>query len=198
MGKISLSHDEFITILAEASQIVNNTPLWSISFDPDDPAPLSPAMLLTLRSQPSPITGEDYSEKDLLAYGKRRYRRSQYLSQQFCIRWKNENLSIFTKRHKWRVRKPCMRGGNVVLIRNKQAPRNHWRLGRVLKVNVSTDDLVRSVILRLAPSKGSTKPRSLVRPISELVLLVPHASHRCPFYPSCHSQDGGGVSSTST
>ena len=39
MGPRRLSFDEFSTFLAEASQILNNTPLWGISPDPSDPTP---------------------------------------------------------------------------------------------------------------------------------------------------------------
>ena len=198
MGCKGFSHDEFITILAECSQIVNNTPLWYISSHPDDPAPLSPAMLLTLRSVPNPPLIEEYSEKDLMAYGQRRYRRSQYVSQQFWNRWKNEYLQTLTKRHKWRNRQPCVTVDDIVLIRDKQAPRNHWPLGRVVDVKLSQDSLVRSVMLKLAPAKGSNKPRTLVRPISELVLLVPSSSHQCSFVNPSEDHCGGGVSSTHT
>ncbi|KAA0189242.1 hypothetical protein HAZT_HAZT003628 [Hyalella azteca] len=86
LGPRSLSRDEFTTFLAEATSIVNNTPLSDISEDPNDPVPLSPAMLLTLKSCPNPTTLEEYTERDILAYGKRRWRQIQYLAEQFWIR----------------------------------------------------------------------------------------------------------------
>ena len=65
MEKRYLSYDEFITLLAEASQIVNNSPLWSVPSSPNDPMPLSPAMLLTLHNEPNPASRESYSNKDI-------------------------------------------------------------------------------------------------------------------------------------
>ena len=64
-GKHNISRDEFATIIQEAVSIVNNTPLWEVSSDPNDPCPLSPANLLTLKEEPNPSTGE-YNENDLL------------------------------------------------------------------------------------------------------------------------------------
>ncbi|KAA0189324.1 hypothetical protein HAZT_HAZT008843 [Hyalella azteca] len=80
-GKRSLSRDEFTTFLAEATSVVNNTPLSFISEDQYDPVPLSPAMLLTLKSCPNPAPLEDYTERDILAYGKGRWRRIQYFAE---------------------------------------------------------------------------------------------------------------------
>ena len=45
--------------------MVNNTPLWAVSSDPDDPLPLSPAMLLTLREQPNADPRDTSTESDL-------------------------------------------------------------------------------------------------------------------------------------
>ena len=196
MEKRYLSHDEFTTLLAEASQIVNNSPLWSVPSSPNDPMPLSPAMLLTLHDEPNPAPCESYSDKDILAYGPRRYRRVQYLSNQFWVRWRTEFLHTLTKRHKWKSKQSCISVGDVVLMRDRQSPRNHWPMGRISNVKTSDDGLVRSVTLTLPPLPGGSKPRSLNRPICELVLLVPHISHACPFNPASPRQDGGGVSRT--
>ena len=48
LGQRCLTRDEFHTSLVEASAIVNCTPLWEVSSDPEAPQPLCPAMILTL------------------------------------------------------------------------------------------------------------------------------------------------------
>ena len=159
MEKRYLSYDEFITLLAETSQIVNNSPLWSVPSSPNDPMPLSPAMLLTLHNEPNPAPRESYSDKDILAYGPRRYRRVQYLGNQFWVRWRTEYLHTLTGRHKWKSRQSCISVGDVVLMRDKQSPRNHWPMARVSNVKTSDDGLVRSVTLTLPPLPGGPKPR---------------------------------------
>ena len=72
---------------------------------------------------------------------------------------------------------PCVAVGDVVLLRDRDAPRNVWPLARVREVLASEDSLVRSVILHV-PSAGSTGSL-LKRCISDLVLLLPSGSHRC-------------------
>ena len=173
-----LSRDEFTTFMAEAAAIVNNTPLWSNPNHPNDPVPLSPAMLLTLRDFPNPAPRESFSEKDLASYGERRYRRIQYLSDQFWGRWRAEYIQTLSKRHKWKTRKACLRAGDVVLLRDKQVPRNEWPMGIVAHAKVSSDGLVRSATIRLPPLRGGS-PRSMERAISDLVLLVPAGEHGC-------------------
>ena len=169
-----LSRDEFHTLLAEAASVVNNTPLWSVSPNPNDPTPLTPNMLLTLKSSnPNQVPSkESFNDEDLLSYGPKRFRRIQYLSDQFWVRWRREYLHTLTHRQKWKRLKTCIKIGDVVLMRDKQVARNHWPLARVSDVKRGDDGLVRSVSLRLHSSSSKDGTRFLDRPISELVLLV--------------------------
>ena len=169
LGPRSISRDEFTTFLAEATSIVNNTPLSDISEDPNDPVPLSPAMLLTLKSCPNPATLEDYTERDILAYGKRRWRRIQYLAEQFWIRWRKEYIQNLQPRRKWLHQKPSLKTGDVVLVRNLAMKRNHWPIGRVMETKCSADGRVRTATIRVG-TPGNF--RSFLRPITELVLLM--------------------------
>ena len=157
---------------------MNNTPLWPGSEDPNDPQLLSPAMIMTLKEVPNPPSIETFSEKDILAYGPRRYRRVQALSESFWRRWSEEYLSTLYARHKWRKVRPCINEGDLVLIRTKNAPRNSWNPGRVSSVRVSSDGLVRSVSLIIPPLAGSTATRTIERAISDLVLLLPASSRQ--------------------
>lgn len=165
LGKRSLSRDEFSTLLQEAASIVNNTPLWEVSNLPDDPAPLTPAALITMKETTSPHV-DNFSEIDLLAYGKNRWRRVQYLSEQFWIRWRRDYIQNLQSRNKWKSKVKSISVGDVVLIRNKTEKRNCWPLAKVLSVVKSADGLVRSVQLKLQSSKV------LYRSIHDLVLLV--------------------------
>ena len=183
-GKGGVSRDEFRTILAEAASIVNNTPLGYIPDHPDDPVPLSPAVLLTLRDCPNPAPPELYGGEDALHYASKRYHRAQHLAEQFWRSWREEYLLTLTRRHKWKVKKRCITVGDVVLIRDDRLQRNHWPMGRVVSVDLGRDDLVRSVELKTANS-GS---RPLRRPITKLVLLVPHENHNCEYHPASDTE----------
>ena len=54
LGSRKLSRDELYTLFQEAACIINNTPLYEISNCPNDPFPITPSMLLTLKDNPNP------------------------------------------------------------------------------------------------------------------------------------------------
>ena len=168
-----ISRDEFITFLAEAASIVNSTPLWTPSNDPNDPSPLTPQMLLTLRRADEFHTLDDYTPEDILSYGPKRYRRVQYLASQFWNRWRKEYLHSLTIRQKWRRPSPCIQEGDLVLIKDKNLARNHWPMAKVRSTKPSSDGRIRNVTLTLPPLPGRTNMRSLDRAIQDLVLLIP-------------------------
>ena len=121
-----LSRDEFHTLLQQSAAIVNNTPLWGVSSSPDDPAPLTPVALLTMKEEPADINIDSFTEKDLMAYGTRRWRRTQYLADEFFKRWRTYYLQDLQQRNKWHKRKDQVNVGDVVIVRDKNLPRNSW------------------------------------------------------------------------
>lgn len=162
-----LSREEFHTLLQEASSIVNRTPLYEVSADPLDPFPITPDMLLTLKDNPHSSPPEDFTEKDLFSYGKRRWRRVQYLSDQFWSRWRRHYVNTLQERRKWVRPKPNLAVGDIVLMRSP-APRNKWPLARVTSVKCSPDGFVRSVDVYTPTSK-----RIFTRSVHDLVLVIP-------------------------
>lgn len=171
-GPRGLSMDEFQTLLAEASNVVNHTPLYDLTDHPDDPAPLTPHMFLTLRENCRSCDMNNITEEDLLSYGTRRWRRVKYLANQFWKRWRSEGLLDVRRRLKWKRKKTCAKPGDLVLLIQKNIPRNHWPCGRIISVNTSSDSLVRSVEVRI-PIAGKNSTKIVTRSISELVMLSP-------------------------
>ena len=108
-GNRTFSYDEFTTIIAKAADVVNNTSLWAVSADPNDPMPLTPNDLLRPRDGEPQTSQEEYSEADLLRYGRLRYRKVQYLVEQFWSRWKEEYVHSLTARRKWTTPKPSLK-----------------------------------------------------------------------------------------
>ena len=90
LGKPQLTHELLVTLLAEVSAIVNTRPIAAISSDVDDPQPLSPSMLLTLKSRPLFPPPGNFTPQDL--YARRHWKRAQYLADQFWVRWRWEYL----------------------------------------------------------------------------------------------------------
>lgn len=52
IGHQQLSHELLVTLMAEATGIVNSRPIATIPSESDEPQPLTPAMLLTMKTQP--------------------------------------------------------------------------------------------------------------------------------------------------
>ena len=173
LGPRLLTYDEFEAYAFEACSIVNSTPLWEVSEDPNDMQPLTPAMLLTLKDNPHPPPPEQFSKEDLLAYGKARWRRVQYLSEQFWVRWRRGYLDSLQERSKWTKKRANLKENDIVLLRDKNAKRNCWPMARISRVKYSKDGFVRScdVQVKKKTSKGTEKTYTYNRPISELVLL---------------------------
>ena len=171
LGGRNLSGDELSTLLWEAAAIVNDTPLWAHSEDPNDPQPLTPSMLITMKnSTDKNQEAPTYVQSDVSSYGIKRWKKVQYLADQFWSKWRNFYLQELQVRQKWTTRKECLKPGDVVILKDKNATRAHWPLGTVSTVKKSTDGLVRTVTVRL-PRLGGARHRDLERPASSVVLL---------------------------
>lgn len=160
-----LTHEVLCTLMAEISAIINARPLVPISSDPSSPILLSPAMLLTqkpgLHAPPGDFTG-----KDLL---KSQWKRVQTLANEFWARWRNEYLSTLHSRRKWHRAQRNLQPGDIVLLKQTQAPRNEWPMALVISTSPSSDGRVRKVEVRTA-SQGTSK--TYLRPISDVILLL--------------------------
>ena len=89
LGPRQFCTDTLSTFLAEAAAIINATPLTSISTLSDNQQPLTPAMLLTHKSQPHPPIPDKFEAPDVCS--RRRWRQTQFLADQFWKRWPTEN-----------------------------------------------------------------------------------------------------------
>ena len=102
-------------------------------------------------------------------YARKRWRRVQYLAEQFWLRWKREFLQNLQQRTKWNEKERNLANGDVVLVKDKELHRNDWSLGRVTEAIESEDGRVRKA--RVRTFREGTK-KIVLRPISELVLLL--------------------------
>ncbi|KAJ8027339.1 hypothetical protein HOLleu_32457 [Holothuria leucospilota] len=157
----------------EAMSIVNSRPLSPVNMlDPAAEAPLTPNHLVTMKSSsPLPPPG-NFVKEDL--YARKRWRRVQFLSEQFWSRWKREYLQNLQQRGKWNVPRRNLRVGDIVLVKDHETPRMEWPLAVVKTAEADDDGLVRRVWVRMgSKALGSRlKKLELERPIQKLVLLV--------------------------
>ena len=96
----TLDSSSLRTFMYEAMAIVNSRPLTSEHInDPLSPEPLTPNHILTMKSEIiAPPPGE-FSKEDL--YLKKRWKRVQFLANEFWTRWKKEYLLNLQQRSKW-------------------------------------------------------------------------------------------------
>ena len=157
--------DELLrTLMTEAEAVVNSRPLSCISMnDASVVEPITPSQLLTLKSTVVLPPPGKFCRPDV--YGRQRWRRVQYLANQFWTRWRREFLPSLQERRKWHHPEPNIERDDVVVVVEDDAPRNRWPLGRVVDAYTGADGLVRSVRVRIGDSEYD-------RPIHKLILLL--------------------------
>lgn len=157
--------------------VVNSRPITTLLLnDPTRPQPLTPNLLLTMKSSiilPSP---GNFVKEDL--YLRKRWRRVQYLANEFWQRWKKQYLLSLQQRQKWHKTNRNAKINDIVIIQDDTTPRNNWKLAKVTAVYPSQDGCVRKVQLLISDStlddngKKLSKPVHLIRPIQKTVTLL--------------------------
>ena len=175
-----MNDESFRTLMKEVQAIVNSRPLaLNDMSSPDSAEPLTPNHLLTMSKVllPPPVV---FIREDI--YLRKRWRRVQHLANVFWERWRKEFLQTLQLRKKWVKPQRNMLVGDIVVIKDENAPRNMWKLGRVEDAFTSEDGLVRKVKLAIATRSLDKRGRRidsvhyLERPVHKLVLI--HESDR--------------------
>ena len=76
------------------------------------------------------------------------WRRVQELIRRVWSCWMQEYLTGIGSRHKWSLPTENIKVGDVVRVIEQDAPRRHWKLGRIEGVYPGRDGLVRVVDVR--------------------------------------------------
>ncbi|PFX19006.1 hypothetical protein AWC38_SpisGene16590 [Stylophora pistillata] len=168
LGPRQLTHEILNTFMAEVTAIVDARPIAALPSDINDPQPLSPAMLLTMKTRPPGPPPGNFLPPDL--YANRRWSRVQCLADQFWLRWHREYLQNLQPRRKWYDARRDLAPGDVVLMKEDSQNRSDWPMGRVTEAIRSADGKVRKVSLRIV---REGRGKVFLRPIKELILLVP-------------------------
>ncbi|KAK3709218.1 hypothetical protein QZH41_004582 [Actinostola sp. cb2023] len=140
-----LDDESLRTFMVEAEAIVNSRPLTVESASSTDhPTPLTPSMLLTMKTKVLLPPPGVFQHADL--YSRKRWRRVQYLANEFWLRWKKEFLQTLQQRPKWIPTNRNMKIDDIVIIKEESQPRNRWQLARVADTYPGDDGLVRKVL----------------------------------------------------
>ena len=109
--------------MCEVESIVNGRPLTKVSDNPKDLEALTPNHLLLPRSGTTLPPGV-FRKEDV--YSRRRWQQVQYLSDVFWCRWLREYLPSLQERQKWTRPTVNFEVGDIVLVVDKNSPRNSW------------------------------------------------------------------------
>ena len=148
------------TLLVVAEGIINNRPLTPASDDPTDLEPLTSDHLLIHR--PARVPPGLFSKEDL--HCRKKWHQVQYLADVFWKRWTKEYLLTLRQCTKWHGPRRNVQENDLVLVIDKQRPRNNWPEGRIMETYKGTDSYVRSARVCLRDTE-------LVRPITKLCIL---------------------------
>ena len=161
LGKDLINEEVLQTVFTEAERITNSRPLTRNSSSPDDNEALTPNHFLNVRPSTN-LPAEIVQESD--RYSRKRWKQAQILANHYWKRWLREYVPSLQERQKWNQTQKNLQVGNLVLIADDNAPRNHWLLGRVTTVFPGSNGLARSAEVK---AKGSTYKR----PITKICLL---------------------------
>lgn len=165
------------TFLYEVMAIINSRPLTAEHLnDPSGPEPLTPNHILTMKSTIILPPPGQFIRDDL--YLKKRWRRVQYLANEFWTRWKGEYLLNLQSRQKWHKSRRNSKVNDIVLLQDDLAPRCEWKLARITEVHPGSDGRVRKLKLLVSDTtfdqkgKPTTKAVFLERPVQKVVTLL--------------------------
>ena len=164
-SKNPLTHEVLTTFMAEACAIINARPIVPVSTDPQSPFVLSPAALLTQKTNHTTTFAENLEIRDMY---RAQWKGVQVMANTFWQRWKDEYLSTLQKRRKWQETHEDIKNGDIILLKEKSAARNDWPMGIVTQALPGTDGKVRKAVICMTRDGTST---TLTRPITDLVLL---------------------------
>ena len=160
-----LDDEAFRTLLCEVEAIVNSRPLTVDNLSDENESPLTPNHLLTMKSKVLLPPPGVFQRADV--YCRKRWRAVQHLANDFWNRFRKEYLQVTQSRQKWNSVRRNVAVGDIVLVVEKDLPRNRWTKGRVVKVFPGDDSLVRHVDVKMAGSRSILK-----RPITKLIILI--------------------------
>ena len=164
------------TFMYEVMSIVNSRPLNVDNLnDSEGLEAITPNHLITMKSKLMPAPGV-FVETDL--YIKKRWRKVQFLANQFWQRWRKEYLLVLQQRQKWHSSNRNVKVGDIVLLHDDSVIRGQWKLCRVCETITSEDNLVRRVKIQVGDSeltkdgKRTNKTCILERPVNKITVLL--------------------------
>jgi hypothetical protein len=161
-----LTHEETLTILAEAVQKINSR---ALTWNPrPEGEPLCVQDLMLGRAKPGQAEVKFESGSKLI----KRFENVQRTQQEFWKRWIEEVFPEKLRQSKWKREKRDLKVGDIVLRKDETAAGQTYKYAKVIKVHASTDDKVRAADIEYK-LPGESVFRTTTRPIHKLILVIP-------------------------
>ncbi|XP_050527987.1 uncharacterized protein LOC126898083 [Daktulosphaira vitifoliae] len=161
VGTQMFTFEEMTTLSSRIEAVLNSRPLISLSSNPNDLTPLTPAHFIIGQSL------LDIPEPDMTSTPQNHLTRWQLirqLYQSFWKRWSTEYITTLQRRSKWYKQQPNVNIGDIVVINMPNQPPTHWKLGVVEAVHPGPDQIVRIATIRTAET-------TIKRPVVKLAVL---------------------------
>ncbi|CAI2348007.1 unnamed protein product [Caenorhabditis sp. 36 PRJEB53466] len=156
--RVLMSIEDFTTVLAECTSIVNSRPLTYVASD-DDITPLRPIDFVYPAnrfdgvmdlSSPPDTDGQSWERRYLMEH----WSQSSSITENFQRRWDKEYIQVLQERHQQSHRqtstaKATPKVGDVVLIETPMVGRTKWPIGRIVEVKTRSAKLKKGATRRI-------------------------------------------------
>lgn len=161
IGSQVTTEEVLLTVLIEVEGILNSKPLGYTSSNIADIDPVTPNYLLMGRPDSSlpPVV---YPATELM--GRRRWRQSQVLADQFWSSFIHHYLPTLQFRNKWHSEVRNISTGDVVMVVDPQVPRALWLVGKVMTTFPGSDGCIRAAEIQI-------NDKIYTRPVARLIPL---------------------------
>lgn len=151
IGNVSLTFEEFNTVLTQIESILNSRPLLPLSSDVSDLNYLTPGHFLVGTALTS------YPELDVTYKNINRMKFWQLctkLKQDFWKLWSRDYLTSLQNRPKWKYCSDNLKEGDLVIVKQKDISPLNWPMGRIVKTIPGPDGRVRVAEVRMGPKNN--------------------------------------------
>ena len=162
IGEQILTPFEFYTCLMEIANLINQRPIGRIPNDPNDGSYLCPNDLLLGRASSTVPQGPFRESRN----PRHRVEFIQKIVDSFWKRWKRDVFPTLVPRKKWIVEKRNVRVDDIVVMKDENAVRGSWTVGRVVSVYPGEDGRVRNAKIKTATSEYQ-------RPVTKIAVIHP-------------------------
>lgn len=146
MKDVTLTYEDFYSILVQVESILNSRPMYPLTEDPDSLEALTPGHFLiggSLISMPESVVLDNRHTRVSV------YRHMKLLIQQFWANWCKDYLHTLQQRSKWRYAEDSKFLVNkLVLLKEDNTPPCNWKLARIVQTHPGDDEKVRIVTVK--------------------------------------------------